>query len=323
MNEKTTPQSAPLRLGISSCLLGNKVRFDGGHKRDQFSTEQLGEFVEWVPVCPEVEVGMGTPRPALRLVDTGEGVRMVEIKSGLEHTAAMEKYSVKRVRTLKELGLSGYVLKKDSPSCGMTRVKVYGKKSMPARNGVGLYAGALMDAYPELPVEEEGRLHDARLRENFIERIFAYRRVCDLFEGRWSAADVVRFHSVHKLQIMAHSTVAYRELGRLVGEIKGAPRAAFRDQYRGGFMAAFALLASRGRNSNVLQHAAGHLKKHLDSASRMELADIVNEYRTGLIPLVVPITLLKHYVRKYEIEYLIGQLFLDPHPKELMLRNHV
>jgi uncharacterized protein YbgA (DUF1722 family)/uncharacterized protein YbbK (DUF523 family) len=314
--------TAPLRLGVSSCLLGQEVRFDGGHKRDRFVTDLLGSFVEWVPVCPEVEVGMGTPRPALRLVSDGNDVRMIEIKSERDHTLFMQRYSEKRAGALRNLDLCGYILKKDSPSCGMTRVKVYGE-GMPSRAGRGIYASALMDAYPNLPVEDEGRLNDAKLRENFIERVFAYQRLCGLFRSRWTRGQVVAFHSAHKLQLMAHSTVAYRELGRLVADLKQMPRAAFREQYESGFMAALSHVATRGRNANVLQHAAGHLKTKLDSASRTELAELIHDYRRGLVPLVVPVTLMGHFVRIHEIDYLQGQVFLEPHPKELMLRNHV
>jgi uncharacterized protein YbgA (DUF1722 family)/uncharacterized protein YbbK (DUF523 family) len=299
------------------------VRFDGGHTRDRFVTDLLGRFVEGVPVCPEVEVGMGTPRPALRLVGKGDGVRMVEIRSGGDHTRAMERYSARRVRALRGLGLCGYILKKDSPSCGMTRVKVYGEKGMPKREGRGLYASTLMEAYPNLPVEDEGRLNDPKLRENFIERIFAYQRLNHLFRGRWTRGQVVAFHTAHKLQLMAHSTVAYRELGRLVATLKNTPRAVFRERYESGFMEALSQLASRGRNANVLQHAAGHMKKMLDSASRGELADLIHDYRKGLVPLVVPLTLVGHHVRCQDVDYLKGQVFLEPHPKELMLRNHV
>jgi uncharacterized protein YbgA (DUF1722 family)/uncharacterized protein YbbK (DUF523 family) len=323
MSEALSNDGRPIRMGVSSCLLGNEVRFDGGHKRDRFVTDLLGRFVEWVPVCPEVEVGMDTPRPALRLVGDGDGVRMVEIKSGRDHTEAMEKFSARRVRALRGLDLCGYILKKDSPSCGMTRVKVYGEKRMPTRQGKGLYASALMEVYPNLPVEDEGRLNDAKLRENFIERVFAYRRLSSLFRGRWTRGQVVAFHTTHKLQLMAHSTVAYRELGRLVATLKQTPRAVFREQYERGFMEALAHIASRGRNANVLQHAAGHMKKKLDSASRGELAELIHDYRKGLVPLVVPLTLVGHHVRCHDVDYLKGQVFLEPHPKELMLRNHV
>lgn len=323
MSEKPSYDERPIRLGVSSCLLGNEVRFDGGHKRDRFVTDLLGTFVEWVPVCPEVEVGMDTPRPALRLVGDDDDVRMVEIKSGRDHTIAMKRYSARRVRALRGLDLCGYILKKDSPSCGMTRVKVYGKKSMPTRQGRGLFAATLMDAYTNLPFEDEGRLNDSKLRENFIERVFAYRRLSHLFRGRWTRGQVVAFHTAHKLQLMAHSTVAYRELGRLVARLKETPRATFRGQYEQGFMEALSRVATRGRNANVLQHAAGHLRSSLDSASRTELAQLIHDYRKGLVPLVVPITLIGHHVRRLEVDYLDGQVFLEPHPRELMLRNHV
>lgn len=318
-----SPETEPIRLGVSSCLLGQEVRFDGGHKRDRFLTDLMGQFVEWVPVCPEVEVGMEIPRPALRLMSDGDTLRMVEIKSGRDHTKAMERFSARRVRALRDLNLCGYILKKDSPSCGMTRVRVYGEKGLATRSGQGLYASALTKLYPNLPVEEEGRLNDSKLRENFIERVFAYRRLCQLFRGRWTRRQVVEFHTAHKLQVMAHSTVAYRELGQLVAEMKAMPRVAFREQYENGFMQALTQLATRGRNANVLQHAAGYLKRDLDSASRTELAELIHDYRNGLVPLVVPISLLGHHVRRHEIDYLIGQVFLDPHPRELMLRNHV
>ncbi len=323
MSEIRADAERPIRLGVSSCLLGKEVRFDGGHKRDRFLTDLLGRFFEWVPVCPEVEVGMGTPRPALRLVKQAGELRMQEIRSGRDHTRDMQRFAARRVRALRDLDLCGYILKRDSPSCGMTRVKVYAAKHMPKREGRGLYASALLDAYPSLPVEDEGRLNDPKLRENFIERVFAYRRLGDLFRGRWTNGRVVAFHTAHKLQLLAHSPVAYRELGRRVAELKRIGRAAFRESYERGFMQALSQLASRGRNANVLQHAAGHLKKRLDSASRGELAELIHDYRKGLVPLVVPVTLIAHHVRCLDVDYLKGQVFLQPHPKELMLRNHV
>ncbi len=324
-NESATvaPDERPLRLGISTCLLGHEVRFDGGHKRSPFLTDQLGPFVEWVPVCPEVEAGMGTPRPAMRLIRDGDGVAMVEIASGRDHTRTMERFASSRVRALRDLDLCGYVLKKDSPSCGMTRVKVYDKGGAPKRDGQGLYASALMQTFPQLPVEDEGRLNDARLRENFIERVFAFRRLRDLFHGRWTNGRVVAFHTAHKLQLMAHAPQAYRELGQLVAALKKTPRAEFRSRYESGFMEALSKMATPGRNANVLQHAAGYLRGRLDAISRGELADLIHEYRIGRVPLIVPITLLAHHVRRCEVDYLQGQVYLSPHPKELMLRNHV
>jgi uncharacterized protein YbgA (DUF1722 family) len=266
---------------------------------------------------------MGTPRPALRLVREGGEVRMLEIASGRDHTREMQRFAARRVRALRGLELCGYVLKKDSPSCGMTRVKVYSEKGAPTRDGRGLFAGPLMDSHPNLPVEDEGRLNDANLRENFIERVFAYKRLRDLFRGRWTRGGLVAFHTAHKLQLMAHALEPYRELGALVASVKQRPRGEFREAYQNIFMAALARVATRSRNTNVLQHAAGHLKKSLDSASRTELAELIHDYRLGNVPLVVPVTLLRHHARHLDVAYLNGQTFLEPHPKELMLRNHV
>jgi uncharacterized protein YbgA (DUF1722 family)/uncharacterized protein YbbK (DUF523 family) len=312
----------PIRVGVSSCLLGETVRYDGGHKRDAFVSEVLAKFVEWVPVCPELESGLGVPRPPMRLVRSGDEVRLVEIKSGADHTRAVARWASARLRSLRALALCGYVLKKDSPSCGMERVKVYGRAGMPERNGAGIYARALREAFPNLPVEEEGRLRDPELRENFIERVFAYARLRALFRGSSSPARIIAFHTAHKLQLMAHSPASYRELGRRVAGVARAPHREFRERYANDFMAALARIATRGRNANVLQHCAGHLKRALSPESRAELAAVIDDYRRGLVPLVVPVTLLRHHTRQHEIAYLAGQTYLDPHPKELMLRNH-
>ena len=313
----------PIRLGVSSCLLGEAVRYDGGHKRDLFLTDLLGRHVEWAPVCPELEAGLGVPRPAMRLEREGRRIRLREISSGRDHTARMQRFAARRLRALRALELCGYVLKKDSPSCGMTRVKLYGEKGAARREASGLFAAALQATWPSLPLEEEGRLHDPALRENFIERVFAYRRLRDLFRGRWSAARLVGFHTAHKLQLMAHSQQIYAELGRQVATQKRIPRAELRRRYSEAFMRALARVATRGRNANVLQHAAGHLKEQLDAPARAELAALIHDYRRGLVPLVVPITLLHHHARAHAVAYLQGQTFLEPHPRELMLRNEV
>ena len=312
-----------LRLGISACLLGDEVRYDGGHKRDAFLTTVLGPFVEWVKVCPEVEVGMGTPRESIRLVEADGRLRLLTVKTGVDHTAPMTAYAATRVAALESEGLCGYVLKKDSPSCGMTRVKVYSGEGPGTRTGVGLYARALLARFPHLPVEEEGRLVDPRLRENFIERVFAYRRLRDLFEGRWTTGDLVRFHTAHKLVLLAHSTQGYERLGRLVATARSHDRASLLTQYTGGFMDALKAIATPQRHTNVLQHTVGYFKKTLDSASRTELLTAIDDYRLGLVPLIVPITLVRHHVRVHDVKYLEGQVYLAPHPKELMLRNHV
>jgi uncharacterized protein YbgA (DUF1722 family)/uncharacterized protein YbbK (DUF523 family) len=316
-------QSSPLRIGISACLLGQEVRFDGGHKRDRFLTEVLGPVVEWVPVCPEVELGLGTPRETLRLVRSESGVRMITTRTGIDHTDGMNAWAKRRLDELAREDLCGYVLKKDSPSCGMERVKVFGAAGMPERRGRGLFAAALLERFPSLPVEEEGRLSDPRLRENFIERTFAYRRLKDLFDTRWSIGSLVRFHTAHKMSLLAHSTTAYQELGRLVARARELPKQELRDRYERDFMAALSHMATTRRHTNVLMHVAGHLKTLLDALSRRELQETIDEYRRGLVPLVVPLTLIRHHVRQHGVEYLDGQVYLEPHPHEIMLRNHV
>ena len=313
-----------IRIGISSCLLGDEVRFDGGHKRDAFLTGTLAPFVEWVRVCPEVEVGMGVPRETLRLVRTGDDTRMITTRTGIDHTDAMRAYADRRTQELESMQLRGYVLKKDSPSCGMERVKVFDVAGRaPARNGVGTYAAVLLARFPALPIEEEGRLQDPVLRENFIERVFAYDRLRELFGSRWTMQQVIAFHTAHKMALLAHSTTGYEELGRIVASGKTLPRPELRRRYEVLFMKTLARPATTARQTNVLMHMAGHLKKVVDDASRRELADCIDEYRRGLIPLIVPLTLLRHHVRAHGIAYLAGQTYLDPHPRELMLRKHV
>jgi uncharacterized protein YbgA (DUF1722 family)/uncharacterized protein YbbK (DUF523 family) len=313
----------PVRIGVSACLLGHDVRFDGGHKRDRFLTDTFGRFVEWVPVCPEEEAGFGTPREAMRLVDSGGRLRLMTVKSAIDLTERMERYAQQRVERLARERLCGYVLKKDSPSCGNERVKVYNEHRVPTRSGRGLFAAALHAALPFLPVEEEGRLSDPRLRDNFVERVFAYRRLRTLFATRWTVGTLVRFHTEHKLALMAHSVAAYNELGQLVARAKSLPRPVVETRYSEGFMTALQAIATPRRHTNVLQHMAGYFKEALEPTSRAELAATIEDYRLGLVPLIVPITLVRHFVRRFNVEYLAGQTYLEPHPKELMLRNHV
>jgi uncharacterized protein YbgA (DUF1722 family)/uncharacterized protein YbbK (DUF523 family) len=324
-----TSSSPAIRVGVSACLIGERVRFDGGHKRDAFLTDLLGRFVEWVPVCPELESGMGAPREALRLTlrrdghDGHEGPRLVAAKSGQDHTARMRRFSVDRLDELAGERLRGFVLKKDSPTCGLERVRVYNPKGVPTRSGRGLFAGLLADRFPHLPIEEEGRLNDPRLRENFIERVFAYDRLTRLFTARWTLGDLVRFHTAHKMTLLAHVPEAYRRLGQLVARAKSKHRQTIEREYTTLFMETLTVLATPSRQVNVLQHMAGHLKALLDAASRHELLDVINAYVAGQVPLVVPMTLMRHHVRRCGVAYLAGQVYLDPHPAELMLRNHV
>jgi uncharacterized protein YbgA (DUF1722 family)/uncharacterized protein YbbK (DUF523 family) len=318
-----TRPASPIRLGVSACLLGERVRFDGGHKRDDFLADLLGRFVKWVPVCPELESGMGAPREALRLTLRQTALRLVATKTGHDHTAAMRQYTAKRLDELTGERLCGFVLKKDSPTCGLERVRVYNPSGVPTRSGRGLFAAALTERFPLLPLEEEGRLNDPRLRENFVERVFAYDRLTRLFDGRWTAGDLVRFHTAHKMTLLAHVPDAYRRLGQLVARAKSLRRPAVERDYATMFMETLQVIATRRRQVNVLQHMVGHLKDALDAISRHELLGVISAYAAGHVPLVVPITLMRHHVRRCEIAYLSGQVYLDPHPAELMLRNHV
>jgi uncharacterized protein YbgA (DUF1722 family)/uncharacterized protein YbbK (DUF523 family) len=305
----------PIRIGISACLLGEAVRFDGGHKREPFLTETLGPYVEWISVCPEVELGLGTPRESIRLTRAVDDVLLLGTKSGADHTARMRRFARQRVAELARADLDGYVLKKDSPSCGLYRVRVYEAAGRPPlRNGRGLFAEELVRRLPELPVEEEGRLSDPRLRENWVERVFAHTRLKQLFRGRWTLGDLVAFHAAHKLQLMSHSVEDNRRLGRLVAGAHSLPRADLCAAYASGLMTALTRLATTRKHTNVLQHAAGHLKKLVDRDSRAELADLIHDYRAGLVPLVVPITLIRHHVRRLDVTYLADQTYLEPHP---------
>lgn len=329
-SETTAVEAPALRVGVSACLLGRAVRYDAQHKRDAFLVDELGPFVTFVPVCPEVEVGMSVPRETLRLVRAREGradsTRLVS-RSGEDWTARMTSYARARVAGLVREDLSGYVLKKDSPSCGLLRVKRYderaGDASPAQRDGQGLFAAELRRVMPDLPVEEEGRLCDPKLRENFIERLFAYHRLQGLWSSRWTLRALVEFHTRHKMALLAHDEPGYRRLGRLVAQGKSLPRGELRARYQAAFMETLAKVATPARHANVLMHMLGHLSDQLSPEARHEVLTVIDDHRRGLVPLVVPLTLLRHYVRALKIAYLGEQTYLDPHPKELMLRNRV
>jgi len=312
-----------LRLGVSSCLLGEAVRFDGGHKRDPLLTETLAPFVEWVPVCPEVEAGLGTPREAMRLVGPPEAPRLLTVKSGLDHTHMMERFSHHRVRELDAMDLSGYVFKQGSPSCGIERVRVYTEQGLPARNGVGLFARIFQEQFPLVPVEEEGRLTDPAIRDNFLERVFSYARWRELQRHRLTRQGLVDFHRRHKFLLLAHSRPHYEKLGQLVGNASLHRPTDLAHAYASLFMQALQVRATVRKHVNVLQHMVGFFKPRLSAAERDELQEVLKDYHQGLTPLVVPLTLVKHYIRHLDIGYLADQVYLNPHPKELMLRNHL
>lgn len=314
----------PIRIGVSACLLGEEVRHDGGHQRDAYLTTTLARHFTWVPVCPELEAGMGVPREPIRLVGDPAAPRLLGVTSGADHTARMREFATRRAQELARRGLSGYVLKRGSPSCGMERVKLYrDERAAPARTGVGLFARALMESQPLLPVEEEGRLNDAHLRDNFITRVFAYRRLAALRESAPRPAAVVEFHTAHKYLLLAHNPAAYARLGRLVAEVARPPRAGWLDEYGERFMRALETRATIAKHVNVLQHIMGFFKKQLSAAEKRELAGVIGDYAAGLVPLVVPVTLINHYVARFDVAYVRDQIYLRPHPKELMLRNHV
>ncbi len=311
-----------LRLGVSTCLLGEEVRFDGGHARDRYVTDTLGQWFEYVSVCPEVEMGMSIPRPAIRLIDEGQGVQLVAPSTGEDFTSRMADYAQAKVTELMKFDLDGYILKKSSPSCGLARIRVY-RDGMPARrNEQGLFAAQLTERWPSLPVEEEGRLNDPGLRENFIERVFARNRWRTLVERGLTRRRLVEFHTAHKLLIRAHNETAYRRLGRLVGSAGTIGNRELFAEYELEFQVALRTKATVKKHVNVLQHAMGYLKTILTAVEKCELLATIEDYRLGLLPLVVPLTLLRYNIRRHDIEYLAGQLYFDPHPKELMLRNH-
>lgn len=313
-----------IKILVSACLLGEKVRYDGGHKRDLFLNETLGPFVEWVRVCPEVDCGLPVPREAMRLVGDPKRPRLVANRTGIDHTERMERWARTRLDALSGLDLCGYICKKDSPSSGMERVKVYGGGSgVPARAGVGVFTRMFMERFPRIPVEEEGRLTDPALREMFVERVFCLRRFRDLLARPLSRGALVDFHTDHKLLLLSHDRGHYEEMGRLVAGAKTLPIGTLFSKYEEIFMAALAHKATPKKCSDVLSHMMGYFRKMLSTDEKQEIIEIIDQYRRRLVPLVVPVTLIRHYVRKYDVAYLARQVFLNPHPVELMLRNHV
>jgi uncharacterized protein YbgA (DUF1722 family)/uncharacterized protein YbbK (DUF523 family) len=312
-----------IRLGVSRCLIGEEVRFDGGHKRDTFLTEVLGRYVEWVPVCPEVEARLGTPREAMRLVGHPQDPRLVTIKSGTDHTRALETMTTNRIEELKNLDLSGYVFKKGSPSCGIERVRIYNEHEKLSRSGVGLFARAFIEQFPLIPIEEEGRLCEPTLRENFIERVFCYRRWQDLVQSGVTRQALVQFHTIHKYLLLAHSPQQYEVLGRLVGQAHQHRPKELAHRYGELFMKALAVKATVRKHVNVLQHILGYFKERLGAWEKAELLGVIGDYHHGLTPLIVPLTLIKHYIQIFDVGYIREQVYLNLHPIEFMLRNHV
>ena len=309
-------------IGISSCLVGQKVRYDGSAKRDRWIVDELGKFVDYQPVCPEVAIGLGTPRPPIRLVGTPDAYRVVGVDDAtVDVTRALEDFALDMSGQLG--GISGYVFMSKSPSCGMERVKLYADNGYASKKGVGAYARVLMQALPNLPCEEEGRLHDAMLRENFVNRVFTYRRWQTLRGQGLTAKSLIGFHSRHKYMVMAHSQAAYQRLGRLLSHLKGVDLAKVGDAYEAELMTALKRRVGRKRHVNVLQHIQGYLKTRIDGSDKQELADSIEAYRREEVPLVVPVKLLRHYFRRNPDNYIDQQWHLDPYPESLGLRNAI
>ncbi|MFR9717728.1 YbgA family protein [Aeromonas diversa] len=306
-----------IKVGISACLLGAQVRYDGGHKRSPFCERELAQHFEFHPVCPEMAIGLGAPRPTIRLVRRDGDIRAEASNGAFDVTERLIAFSEQKVRELDFL--SGYILCAKSPSCGMERVKVYGGEGA-AKEGVGLFARALMEAHPLLPVEEEGRLNDPILRENFVLRVFAYHDWQQLTHQGLSAARLIAFHSRYKYLVLSHAPEIYRRLGSLLGRVGERSLDEVADTYIAGLMEALTRRANRKGHSNVLQHLQGYFKRHLSSPQRQELAEVIHKYRVGLLPLLVPLTLIRHYLREFPNPYLASQVYLQPHPESLKLR---
>jgi uncharacterized protein YbgA (DUF1722 family)/uncharacterized protein YbbK (DUF523 family) len=312
----------PIRVGISACLLGKAVRFDGGHKRSRFLTDLLAVHFEFVPYCPEVAIGLGIPREPIRLTGDSRAPQAVGVRHPeLNVSQPLRDYGRKVAGTVD--GLSGFIFKKDSPSCGLERVKLYNDKGMAERTGTGLFAAEITAAHPLLPVEEEGRLNDADLRDSFVTRVYVYARWQALCAAGLTKAALIDFHTRHKFLLLAHSTVAYRELGRLLAHLDAAPLPAIAESYLRQLMQALRRPATRKRHSNVLQHLLGYLKRDLDAVQRADLADTIDAYRRGIYPLVVPVRLLEHHFGSHPHPYIARQVYLNPHPRDLGLRNQL
>lgn len=309
-----------IKIGISSCLLGEEVRYDGGHKRNVYITGTLSQYFKFKPICPEMAIGLGVPRPTIRLVDEGAGIRVLGVKdSTLDVTDKLRAFSQEACGKLGNL--SGYILKKDSPSCGMERVRVYDSKEMPQKSGRGVFADTLMKTWPNLPVEEEGRLMDPVLRENFIERVFIFYRWQQLINSGLTAKRLVEFHTQHKFNLLAHDETTYRQLGRMVAELNKENLQAIANNYVDLLMSGLKKPATRKRHTNVLMHVMGFFKNQLSADDKQEMLELLEAYRNGQLPLIVPITMMKHHLRRYPHPYIEQQYYMYPYPEELMLRN--
>ncbi|MGC5703507.1 DUF1722 domain-containing protein [Pseudomonas sp. NFXW11] len=311
------------KIAISACLMGAEVRYNGGHKESRLCSRILSEHFDFLPLCPEVAIGMGTPREPIRLVGAAEQPRAQgSVDASLDVTRPLAEYGAQMAAQLD--GICGYIFMQNSPSCGLERVKVYQANGIPQRNGGrGIYAQAFCAGRPDLPVEEAGRLNDPVLRENFLARVYVYRDWQALLEQGLSRRALTDFHSRCKYLLMAHHPLQYKALGKLLGSMGKSDPALIGPQYFSQLMAALSRCATRGTHSNVLQHLSGYLKQAISSEDKQEMQHIIGQYRHGIVPLVVPMTLLKHHFRLHPDPYIAQQLYLQPHPENLSLRNGI
>lgn len=310
-----------IQIGISSCLLGANVRFDSGHKKNAYIVGVLQDYFDFYPFCPEVEIGLGIPRESIRLVSVNDDIRCVGSKStDLDVTDKLYDIADKQKHWHDDL--CGYIVKKDSPSCGMERVRIY-KKGVPEKNGVGLYAKRLIENFPYLPIEEEGRLEDAHLRENFIQRVYIYARWKNMLLTPVTLARLQEFHARHKYIFMSHDQIKAKELGALLAVTKNDDMSRLLDTYLDNMMTLLKITASRNSHVNTLHHIQGYLKKYLDADDKQELTSIITDYRQGLLPLIVPVTILRHHFRRHPHDYITQSFYMNPHPGELMLLNNI
>ncbi len=319
-----------IRIAVSRCLLGDEVRYDAQQQRDHFIADTLGPHFDWLPICPEVEIGLGVPRPKIRLERSAADaeVRLVMPSTGRDLTAKMTAHSRRLVRQIQSEGVAGCLLKSRSPSCGLSRVKTFTQGGRMRRVGVGFFAKTITEMMPDLPVEEDDRMHNPAVRDNWVERVFAYRRLDHLFTGGCKTVDLVAFHETHRLVLMSHFRAAYDELGRILQEFpaKSSSRvpAALAKQYRGRFMAVLCRPTTRSKNAAVLRLILTSLEAGLDSKTRLRLAALIDDYRQGDdgVPLVVPRTLLAHFADVLQVAEFCTQVYLHPDSAELGLRNH-
>ena len=312
-----------IKIGISTCLLGEKVRYDGGHKLDRYITDTLGHYFEWVPACPEVEYGLPVPRESMHLIGDPASPRIVTVRTGVDHTEGMKKWAGDKLRQLEKEDLCGFIFKSKSPSSGLSGIKVYTSSGIPSNKGTGIFGGAFMRYFPLIPVIDDGRLHNPNLRENFIEQVLVYKRWKEFLKNDPKIRELIAFHTNLKLLILSHSPKHYSTLGKLVAQAKIYQRDVLYSEYARILMEGLRFLATIKKNTNVLSHIAGYFKKQLTPEDKRELLEVIEQYHKGYISLIVPMTLINHYVRKFDESYLKNQFYLNPHPVELMLRNHV